>query len=277
MIDLYQAHIGLTTRCNLRCPHCYSVKERLRKGDYDMPIKNLEVILQKLRDYGVFKVIFAYAESLLFDHFWEAINLTRKYNFDIELTTNAIELDNETIKRLSACGVDKIQISLDFPNEKHDIFRNYKGLFEKVIQALQLLNENGHFRTRILCTQWSDDLGFYNKFQSLADIYNIDVVAFLSAQTFSPEIKGKINDIIRHFADDKRFIFHSPFFTPKDCFVGRILHINPWGYFTPCPLSNKVLGNIFTISDEDLDILMNNTPKLICLNNEDIRNDAKQY
>lgn len=205
----------------------------------------------------------------------ESHKFNKKYDFDIELTTNAIELDNKTIKKLSTCGVDKIQISLDFPNEEHDVFRNHQGLFKKVTQALQLLNENGQFRTRILCTQWSDDLKFYNKFQTLADIYNIDVVAFLSAQTFSSEVKEKINDIIRYFTNDRRFVFHSPFFTPKDCFVGRILHINPWGYFTPCPLSNKILGNIFTISDTDLDILINSVPKLICLNNEDIKNDTK--
>lgn len=275
MIDLYQAHIGLTTRCNLCCPHCYSVKERLQNGDYDMSIKNLKIILQKLRKYGVFKVIFAYAESLLFDRFWEAIDLTKKYGFDIELTTNAIELNDDTIKKLSAYGVDKIQISLDFPDDNHDKFRNYQGLFKKVTQTLQLLHENGHFRTRILCTQWSDNVEFYNKFKALADIYHIDVVAFLSAQAFNSEVREKINNIIKHFANDKRFVFHSPFFTPKDCFVGRILHINPWGYFTPCPLSNKILGNIFTISDTDLDILINNTSKLICLNNEDIRNDTK--
>lgn len=275
MIDLLQTHIGLTTRCNLRCPHCYSAKERQRKNEFDISLKNLEIILQRLSRYGVFKIIFAYAESLLFDYFWEAIALTNKYGFDIELTTNAVELDGETIKKLSVYGVDKIQISLDFPNEEHDIFRNYQGLFKKVTQALQLLSKNGHFRTRILCTQWSDNIEFYNKFKELADMYNIDVVAFLSSQTFNSEVSEKISNIIKIFSKDKRFVFHSPFFTPKDCFVGRILHINPWGYFTPCPLSNKILGNILTISDTDLDTLINNIPKLICLNNEDIRNDTK--
>lgn len=272
MIDLYQAHIGLTTRCNLHCPHCYSIKERLKMGEYDMPIENLEKILQRLNKYGVFKIIFAYAESLLFKDFWDALAITKEYGFDVELTTNALELDDEVIKKLNHYGVDKIQISLDFPDKRYDIFRSYQGLFKKVIQALRLLQQNGCFRTRILCTQWSSDVEFYNKFKELADVYNIDIIAFLSAQKFSNEVKQKIDDIIKLFSNDKRFVFHSPFFTPQDCFVGRIVHINPWGNFTPCPLSNLVLGNIFNISDTQLDYLINNTQKLICLNNEDIKN-----
>ncbi len=38
MKTLYQAHIGLTTQCNLRCPHCYSIKERLKNGDTNMSL-----------------------------------------------------------------------------------------------------------------------------------------------------------------------------------------------------------------------------------------------
>lgn len=265
MLQLYQAHIGLTTRCNLRCPHCYSIAERLRTGESDMPLERLDLILTKLKKYGVFKIIFAYAESLLFNNFFEALKLTKSKGFDIELTTNAIELTPDVIKKLEDIGVDKIQISLDFPDERHDKFRNYPHLFQKVINALEELQKNKSFRTRILCTQWSDNIDFYKKFQKLADIYHIDVVAFLSAEIFSKEKLNSIREIINIMRTDKRFVFHSPLLAPKDCFVGKILHINPWGNFTLCPLSNEIIGNFLTMSDDEIVASLSKSSKLICL------------
>ncbi len=265
MVNLHQAHIGLTTRCNLKCPHCYSIKERQKKGEFDISLSNLDNILKRLKSFGVFKIIYAYSESLLYDDFWKAIELTNSYDFDIELTTNALKLNKNIITKLSDSGVNKIQISLDFPNKNHDVFRNSSGLFEKVKHSLQLLKENGKFRTRVLCTQWSDDISFYKEFQNLADIYDIDVVAFLSAQCFDERQKCNIKKIISTMAEDKRFVFHSPYFTPKDCFVGEIIHINPWGFFTFCPLSSEILGNVLMMSDEEIDNCYKQAKKLSCI------------
>ena len=270
MKNLYQAHIGLTTQCNLRCPHCYSIQERLKNSDFNMSLSTLESILSKLRKWEIFKVIFAYSESLLYKNFFEALEMTHDFGFDIELTTNAIELNKENIEKLEKYGVDKIQISLDYPDNRHDLFRNYPGLFEKVKNALQNLKENGSFRTRILSTQWDDNIDFYKEFQKLANTYDIDVVAFLSAEKFDEKKKKKIKEIIKIMEEDTRFTFHSPFFTPQRCFVGEIIHINPWGAFTLCPLSNQIVANILTLSDNELDKIIQNAPKLPCLHNKEI-------
>ncbi|MDY6090630.1 MAG: radical SAM protein [Bdellovibrionota bacterium] len=264
-MNLYQAHIGLTTRCNLNCSHCYSRNERERYCEIDIELDDLERIFKKLKKLQTFKVIFAYAESLLYKDFFNALLMAKKYGFDIEITSNSILLSANVIAKIKDCGVDKIQLSLDYPDIRHDVFRDYQGLFNRVKEALLQLKIIGGFRVKILSTRLSDDLEFYKKFQEIADEYGIDVVAFLSSEKVSCKSKEDIEKVITLLSRDERFSFHSPYLTPDKCFVGKIMHINPKGDFTLCPLSSKIVGNIFDIDDIKLSEIYKQSKKLACI------------
>lgn len=265
MLNLYQAHIGLTTQCNLRCPHCYSAKERELSGEFNIPLNNFEKILEKLYDLQVFKLIFAYGESLLYPSFFQAVKLASDKGFDIELTTNAIKLSPENITSLNEAGVNKIQISLDYPDERHDKFRSYDGLYKIVIQALKDLKKYGNFRTRILSTHWEDNIDYYRKYQTIADECHLDVIAFLSTVNYGVK-NSKIKEIVHSLEkEDSRFTFHNPFITPQKCYAGHVIHLNPWGSFSLCPMSSKFQGNILTINKEDLTNTINKFGKCVCI------------
>lgn len=185
-MSIYQAYMGVTVACNLKFPHCYSQKERQSTGVLHTPIALVEKIFLQLQKLGVFKICFGYSETLLHPKIEDVLSLCKKYDFCSEIISNGVATTEEQIKLLSKYGTS-LSISLDKPDERHDVFRNHNGLFAKIVNVLVLCRKY-HVRTTLICTQFEDNPGFYKKYQELAEKYDC-FVNFLTE--VSPEAHTK--------------------------------------------------------------------------------------
>lgn len=126
-MKMWNIGLGLTNKCNLKCPHCYS--RDLREDLDPVLVKNL------FHNVGVSSVNFGTGESGLYPYFREIIRHLSDIGIKLSLTTNGYTI--KILKDEELASFNDIDFSLDFPSpSKHNAWRG-KGTFENVIQGIQ--------------------------------------------------------------------------------------------------------------------------------------------
>ena len=124
----------VTHNCVCRCLHCDKGgpspgEVRMRPEDY---VKFLDM-------YYPVSVQLSGGEPLCRDDIYEvveAIKTWKKTPPYMVFVTNGALLTEEKYKRLAGLGVDQLSISLDFPDERHDSFRQYRGLYKHLSELV---------------------------------------------------------------------------------------------------------------------------------------------
>ena len=133
--------------CNFQCTHCSAeyYMDRHLKANFgvkkdprvQMDLEDVRRISQEADDLGLGRFVITGGEPLVmkdFDQVVEAIDPDRHY---IITDTNGWFLDDKKAKHLKSIGVEKVQLSLDsFIKEQHDIFRNKKHSYDRVMRAV---------------------------------------------------------------------------------------------------------------------------------------------
>jgi radical SAM protein with 4Fe4S-binding SPASM domain len=133
--------VFVTSRCNLRCVHCFSSREG--KGNRDLSVQELESIFNQLERMGVMEVRLTGGEPLLHPEICTLLDIIQKKRFRKVLITNGTLLDEENVPRLKEAGVIPT-ISLEDVNpEEHDVFSGVVGSFKRTMMALNLLKKQG--------------------------------------------------------------------------------------------------------------------------------------
>jgi len=131
----------VTHNCVCNCKHCDkggpSPNERRMKP---------EEYKRFLEIYNPVSVQLSGGEPLWRDDIEEVISQLRSFDERIPyivFVTNGALLTEEKFIRLAKLGIDQFSISLDFPDERHDDFRRYKGLYkhlENLVPKIAKLN-----------------------------------------------------------------------------------------------------------------------------------------
>lgn len=121
--------VGLTDRCNLACPHCYS----RGVGQWrDMPLDLLKKLLRLLP--GVRAINLGTGECGLHPQFTHILEELLTSGVAVGLTTNgytALALSDSLLRRLN-----DVDFSLEFPDrDMHNSFRG-SGVFENVLRGI---------------------------------------------------------------------------------------------------------------------------------------------
>ena len=121
------AHLALTTRCNLYCEGCYSVSE----GDEpaDMPVATAKAIIDKLSELGVFSVSFGGGEPTLHPGIIEIARYARDKQILPNLTTNGLTMTDNFTKRCSVFG--NVHFSVHRLNDQERVYAAMR-LFRRV-------------------------------------------------------------------------------------------------------------------------------------------------
>jgi MoaA/NifB/PqqE/SkfB family radical SAM enzyme len=135
-------HLNLTRRCNLKCRMC--IQHRQDDGAsgglswYD-PARELplEVWINLLDQFKGFRprLYVTGGEPLLYRHFPEFLLAAKKRGFVVNLQTNGIRLA-EAADFLVDLGVELINISVDGPQEAHDLVRG-KSAFRRTVEGIR--------------------------------------------------------------------------------------------------------------------------------------------
>jgi MoaA/NifB/PqqE/SkfB family radical SAM enzyme len=144
--------IELTFRCNLSCQMCPLDIPRLiydkshpeylaeRKAE-EMTTAEVLALVDDLASMGVKYVTLTGGESFLRTDIMEILARVKRRGLRCCVNTNGWYLGKPQAKRLVELGVDALSVSIDGPDETHDLIRRRKGSFRHILDGLANLQE----------------------------------------------------------------------------------------------------------------------------------------
>jgi radical SAM protein with 4Fe4S-binding SPASM domain len=257
----------LTYRCNERCVHCYLDHQ----GDGEMDTAEVRRVLQELSQAGALFLTFSGGEVFLRRDFFQLAAEARRLHFDVSLKTNGILIDAVGALRLKALGVRRAQISIYSADPAvHDAVTKVRGSFERSVDALRLLRQEG-LRVTLACPLMRQNVGGYRAVLALAE--RLGVHSLLDA-SITPKIDGGPGPLeFRSPAADLLPVLADPVLNPRvkrsptsmdgeapddalrdiPCSAGHYsCYISPYGDVYPCVQMPLAAGNLRRHSFEEI-------------------------
>ncbi|MBP8606046.1 MAG: radical SAM protein [Phycisphaerae bacterium] len=133
---------NITSRCNLRCVHCYS-SSGTDAADCAATTQEAKTVLDDLAAYGVPSVLFSGGEPLMRADLFELIDYAVQKGLRAVLSTNGTLIDAQKARQIKNAGVSYVGISLDGIGESNDRFRGAAGAFEKAVAGIRHCKDAG--------------------------------------------------------------------------------------------------------------------------------------
>lgn len=138
----------VTNRCNLACTHCLSDSGPWFKGNGELTLDEAKEVVDQLAAARVFQIHFGGGEPFVYPGFMELMRYAQSKGFCcLCISTNGSLLTEKRIAELEAMGGIYLQLSLDGGSaESCDPIRG-AGVFDRVIQSLERLQNTNIVRT----------------------------------------------------------------------------------------------------------------------------------
>jgi radical SAM protein with 4Fe4S-binding SPASM domain len=137
---------NVTRKCNLSCAHCYVNAVGEEEPDAEMGELTTREAMDMIEDLAAIKspmLVFSGGEPLLRSDIYELNVYAMKLGLRTILSSNSTLITREAAKKIKEAGFAYVGVSLDGSEETHDRFRGAKGAFEKSLQGLRYLMEEG--------------------------------------------------------------------------------------------------------------------------------------
>ena len=131
-----------TSRCNLRCLHCYSSSKPNQCSD-ELSTAQAKKLLLQLAEANCPVVLFSGGEPLLRDDLFELLAEAGRLGLRIVLSTNGTLIDSGTARQLAEVGVSYVGVSVDGEEEFHDKFRAVRGSFKAAVAGIENCKKAG--------------------------------------------------------------------------------------------------------------------------------------
>jgi radical SAM protein with 4Fe4S-binding SPASM domain len=138
-------YLEITRRCNLKCTYCGSSCGP-RALPEEMPVERWCAVMEQIAaDFDPSKIMLAITggEPLLKPGVFDLFAKVRALGFPFGMVTNGTLINDETAKKLAACGIGSISISFDAPPNVNDALRG-RGVAKKVERAVKALQGAGY-------------------------------------------------------------------------------------------------------------------------------------
>lgn len=231
----------ITDFCNLYCRHCCYSAKYINENNY--VTENEFRILNRIISLKPEVLTITGGEPLTISNFSEVIKMVKKSGIKQKiLQTNATLISERNVKELSE-GFNGFDISLDGTTAQETESIRGKGVYEKVIYAIDLLKEKGITNILLSCAMDVDDIDKRSRFEKLCK--ELDVKAIVRQMTSTGRAKENNLDT----KDKKKHFFYDMYGQYCNCSAGRSeITVNNKGEVFPCvnfieePFS---MGNIF--------------------------------
>jgi radical SAM protein with 4Fe4S-binding SPASM domain len=186
-----EVSINLTNRCDKRCAMCFESPES-RKTRLELSLNEMKSIIDQLRTLGVNCINLSGGEPTLHPDLLEIITYASNKQMKVNVNTSG-SFDSKFAESLVASGMDSINFSLDFCDEKkHDEFRGYIGLYDRVLANIKALKSKVLVNVKaVVMAQNLEDLPELARF-----VYNLGING-ITLQAFDPFFAELIDGNIR--------------------------------------------------------------------------------
>ena len=240
-------YIEITNKCNLNCSFC-SINDRVKR---EMTLSEFEYILSNIDDYTDYVYLHVKGEPLLHSRFNNILDLCKKYDKKVNITTNGTMLKHRLDDIIDTNILRQINISLQsLTSDKYllDILESIKKLLEQTNIQIVLrfwgLNNNkfNDFQYDIL----SKIIDFFNLDKgSISEIENKDNIKLLDRLYINKDIKFIWPNLRNNYYNDIGTCYGTR------SHIGILVD----GTIVPCCLDSDGivnLGNIFNDNFEDV-------------------------
>lgn len=187
--------VSLTYRCNLECKMCKIVN--LLPADEELSTQQILHIIDETAKNGITEAVFSGGEPFLRRDLFEICGYCHGKGLTSVITTNGTLIDRYTAKDITKSKIGHIHLSLDGLEDTNDFFRG-KGVFKKIIKAIEILNEerrkNRLFSIGIALTVMDRNVKELYEVVRLADDLNVDVI------NFQPLVSNNTNFLDRNLS-----------------------------------------------------------------------------
>ena len=249
----------VTHSCTCNCLHCVmggrkEEKDLLEPAGYTALVSSLRPCVVQVSG----------GEPLLRPDVVDIVKAIKKHHnglIHIILVTNGSLLNKENYAELKEAGIDRISVSLDFPNEKHDEFRRHPGLYAHLEETIpRLAADFGHndialnsaitlFNLPYLIdlTNKAEEWGISISYSAYGLLYTGNKSFFIHSKEDLEMLHQKIHELIQ-LKKEKRRILNSTYMLMRtyeffrdgyipNCNAGRrFLVVKPNGYLIPCSM-----------------------------------------
>lgn len=265
-------NLGLTNKCILKCRMCYKWQDTVIE---DHPsIEQYKRFISDLEELSGKNVVvnFSGGEVLLFAGTLDLIKFSVEKGLLTHLASNGWLVNEEMAERIADSGLQNISFSLDsLKEEMHDYLRGVKGVYRKVMDAINYLRKySKSIKINICCVIYDCNLdGLFPLLEWVNNNDEISGISFLAPmQPDSTGVerewwKGRFSylwpkdpDKARFFIDkliesekshakignpiasleEFKLYFHSPgkFVKKADCNLNQGIHLNASGKVFLC-------------------------------------------
>jgi len=133
---------NLTSRCNLKCVHCYADANEF-PADNELSTEEAKQFIDDLAEMKIPVLLFSGGEPLLRKDIFELASYATSKGLKCSLSTNGTLITPEVAEKLKEQGFTYVGVSIDGLKETNDHFRGVKGAFERALEGLLNAKEAG--------------------------------------------------------------------------------------------------------------------------------------
>ena len=127
--------LELTYRCNLNCPFCYITEDRRKE---ELSTQQWLDIINQIPAFSLVSLVSG--EVILKKDFLCIFEEVAKKHRKVTLVSNGLALKEDIIESLIKNKLLLLSVSLDGYGKNHDFSRNYEGLWDIVINNIEMFN-----------------------------------------------------------------------------------------------------------------------------------------
>ena len=133
----FMVSYSITTKCNLKCKHCYSESVDEASPD-ELSTEEAFRLVDDLSHWGIGLLIIDGGEPLCREDMLDVVKYASSKGIRTTIGSNATLIDEGMAKKLREAGVMAVAISVDGVDAvTHDSFRGVSGAFEQTLKGIK--------------------------------------------------------------------------------------------------------------------------------------------
>ena len=139
----FMVSYSITTKCNLKCKHCYSSSVEQAAPD-ELSTEEALHLVDDLSRWGIGLLIIDGGEPLCREDLLDIVRYASSKNIRTTIGSNGTLIDEAVASKMIDAGVMAVAISVDGADAAtHDSFRGVDGAFEQTLRGIEACRNSG--------------------------------------------------------------------------------------------------------------------------------------